>query len=382
MRTRALTRPARVAAIGAAVLGLVLSATGCNAGRPPAASVEGRDISVERIDQIVAAYVEADPEQYGPQVSGEGEGTYRMDAVSAILNTVLLQMVQSELAEREGAVATDADREEATSLVETFFAPGAAPSNDPMAQPTEEQAQAQAASLAVFEAIPEDTREWLIDLRADSLALAREVGASEEELAAEAQRTFDADPDAYQDRYCLRVIVVQETDLPAVQDRLAGGEDFGALAAEVSLDESTAQAGGELGQCVPTAELEGAGLAPEVLALVQPLEVGEVSGTFPLGDGGVAIFERREATVADVQGEIVATLPPTGEAAVSELVQAEIGSIDIDIDPRFGTWDAATGTVTPPGGARAPAAAAEGVDAASTGGEAPASSSVPAAPEG
>ncbi|HEV7722854.1 MAG TPA: hypothetical protein VGO60_16295, partial [Iamia sp.] len=60
--------------------------------------------------------------------------------------------------------------------------------------------------------------------------------------------------------------------------------------------------------------------------------------------------------------QVEASLPPTGEAALAELVREEIGQIDVDVDPRFGTWDADTGTITPPDGARVPESDGELID--------------------
>ncbi|HEV7721887.1 MAG TPA: peptidylprolyl isomerase, partial [Iamia sp.] len=281
MRPRALTRPARTVATGAALVGLVLSATSCNVGRPPAATVEGRDISAERIDDLVAAFVEADPETFGPQVEGDGEDTYDMAAVAAILGTLVVQTVQAELADREGAIPDESERDEAEDLVRNSFVPGADAEPDPgTGEPTEEAAQAQETSGKVFDALTPETRAWLVDLRATTLALTREISADPEEVTAQARQIFEADPTPYQDLYCLRAIVVDGADVPAVQQRLAAGEDFGAVSAEVTIDTQVAQAGGELGQCLPGDQLETTQLAPGIIALVQPLQPGQVSDPF------------------------------------------------------------------------------------------------------
>lgn len=364
MHPRALTRPARAVATGAALLGLVLTATSCNAGRPAAATVEGRAIPVERVDDLVAAFLEGDPETYGPRIEGEGEGTYQMAAVANVLSSLIIQVVQSELAERQGAVPTEEERTEAEELVRTSFAEGASAEPDPATgQPSPEAAQAQETSAAIFDALPDETRDWLIELRATTLALVRVVGEGATGVEEQARQIYEADPTVF-DALCLRAIVVAAPDLPAVQDRLAAGEDFGQVSAEVSIDEQVAAAEGSLGECIPISQMPQF-LPQEIIDLVTPLEVGQVSDVFELPDGSVAVFEveeRQPAAFEDVRPAIEATLPDPGEAALADLVRGEIGDIDVDVDPRFGSWNAETGSVDPPEGARVPEGSEELVD--------------------
>ncbi|HEX7133348.1 MAG TPA: hypothetical protein VF228_12280 [Iamia sp.] len=367
MRLRALTRPARAVATGAALAGLVLSATSCNVGRPTAASIEGREISVERLDELVAAFIEADPETNGPQLEGEGEDTYRMSAVAGILNTLVIQVAQTELAQREGAIPTEEERTEAEDLVRNSFATGAEAEPDPATgEISEEAAAAQETSAAVFDALSTDTQEWLVDLRATTLALTREL-AEGADLSEQARQAYESDPSVY-DALCLRAIIVGTDALEGVQDRLAAGDDFGAVSAEVTIDPDIAAANGELGGCLTPSELTAAGLAQPIVDLVTPLEVGEVSEPVELEEGTVALFDvsdRQPTPFEEVQADIEATLPDPGEAALADLVQGSIVDLDIDVDPRFGTWDASTGTITPPDGARTPAVDSELVDATS-----------------
>ncbi len=76
----------------------------------------------------------------------------------------------------------------------------------------------------------------------------------------------------------LRDIVVEQKDLQSVQDRLAAGEDFGTLAAEVSLDSNKAL-GGDM-------DWQPRGALPaEVEDVVFSLEVGQVSEPMSLSAG-------------------------------------------------------------------------------------------------
>jgi len=363
VRPRALTRPARAVATGAALLGLVLSATSCNVGRPPAATVAGREIPAERIDDLVAAFVEADPDTFGPQIEGEGEGTYAMAAVAVILSSLVVQSVQTELADRLGVGPDGAERTEAEGLVRNSFAPGADAEPDPATgEPTEEAAQAQETSGKVFDALSKETREWLIDLRATTLALTRELAKDAPDPGEQARQIYDADPSVFES-LCLRAAVVATADAAPVQARLDAGEDLGAVSAEVSTNPEIAGAQGDLG-CVLVSDMPQY-FPEEIISVVSTLEPGVVSEGVELPDDTTAWFEltqRVNAPFENVQEQIVATLPDPAEAALADLVQEEIGGIDVDVDPRFGTWDAETGTITPPDGARGPETDVELID--------------------
>jgi hypothetical protein len=303
----------------------VMSSAACNPGRPPAAQVGSTDISAERIDEIIAAAVEVDPETFVPEVEGDGEGTYALDEVARLLNTVVLQAAQAELADREGASPTEAERTEAEELVRNSFSAGAIVPPDTEA--SEEQLQAQEDSSAIFDALSEDTQEWLVDLRAHTLALGR---IAQEQVSGGGARGAD-------DPVCLRAIVVDAAQVEPVQQRLADGEDFGDVSSEVTIDPQLAEAGGSLGEdCLTATQYEQAGLEPQFVAVISELDFGEVSDPVDLGEGVVALFEVRQDS----------------EAALATYVVREIDGVEIKIDPRFGTWDPETGEITPPAGAR------------------------------
>jgi parvulin-like peptidyl-prolyl isomerase len=84
------------------------------------------------------------------------------------------------------------------------------------------------------------------------------------------QRFRDQIP-ATTDQVHLRDIVVRQDNLQAVQDRLNAGEDFAAVAADVSLDTTTKAQGGDMGW-----QPRG-GMPPEAESAVFSLEVGQVS---------------------------------------------------------------------------------------------------------
>ena len=116
------------------------------------------------------------------------------------------------------------------------------------------------------------------------------------------RQRFRAQIPATTEQIRLRDILVQQTDLQKVLDRLKAGEDFAAVASEVSLDTTTKDKGGEM-------DWQARGeLPPEAESAVFSLEVGQVSEPVYL-NGGYYLYQvlekaaDREVT-ADQQQQI------------------------------------------------------------------------------
>ncbi len=349
MRHRALSRTARVATVGLALL-VVAATSACNPGRPPAATVGGTDISAARVDQMLEAFVEGAPDIYRSAIQGQGDDTTQMGAASAILNSLVLQVLQAQLAEDAGVVPGADDIDEATRLVQASFVSGAAQPDDPA--PAEGAAAALEQSTAIFDAMPADLQDWLVDLRATTLAFSDSLATEDE-----AREVYDADPSAY-DLLCLRAIIAEPDGVDAVQQRLDAGDDFGAVSTDLTIDPQLAAAGGELGQCLTLDQMVQAGLSQAVVDIIATLDdTGDLTGPVDLGDGYAYWFElqeRQQRAFDDVAEEIQQGLTGGGDAALQQRVQDALADVDVRVDPRFGTWDAETGSITPPEGSRVP----------------------------
>jgi parvulin-like peptidyl-prolyl isomerase len=94
-------------------------------------------------------------------------------------------------------------------------------------------------------------------------------------------------PDTVEQVRMRQILVGTEDEARSVLERLDGGEDFGELARELSLDEATKEEGGEKGW-VARDELD-----LSYAVKVFDLEVGTVSQPIP-GPGGYFIFEEEE----------------------------------------------------------------------------------------
>ncbi len=348
------SRPRRRAAVAlVALLALVLAASACSAvGQPPAATVEGTDISADVVDEIVEAYIEADPETYGAPFKGDGADTLSMDPVSNVLGSLVVQELQSQLAQDRGVTPTDEERTQAEDAVRTSFV-----QQEQAAPEGEGPSESEQTSTAVFEALAESTQEYLIDLRADALALSRELGSESGAADAAARAFYDQNPMQFT-AVCLRLLAVAEPDLPAVQARLDAGEDFGDVSREVSVDPQVVQALDGPPQCTALSQLQSQ-LQPEAFQQLASAAEGDVVGPFAFDDQGNVVLVEIQSTqltpFEEVREAILTQIPAPGDQAVSDLLTREAPEADVSVDPRFGTWDPDQARVLPPDGADAPA---------------------------
>ena len=175
---------------------------------------------------------------------------------------------------------------------------------------TEEEADAAAVELDEFLTI-------LVDTRAHQLAFERLLAA-------------DLDP-ATAGVPCVRhILVTTEDEADTILDRLADGEDFAALAIELSTGPS-GPAGGELG-CA-----DSASYVPEFMIAVDEAELNTPVGPVQTQFG----FHVLEVTDYEVQA---GNLAQDAYFAVIESVEVEVTNPE-----RYGTWDPSFGEIIPPG---------------------------------
>ena len=98
------------------------------------------------------------------------------------------------------------------------------------------------------------------------------------------------------------LVVATEADAQALLGRLNAGEDFGALAQDYSIDESSGRQGGDLGWFI-----EGELLYPEVARTAFALEPGMVAGPIR-SDLGYHLIQTLEKGTRTLEGAALATL--------------------------------------------------------------------------
>ncbi|HWH32063.1 MAG TPA: peptidylprolyl isomerase, partial [Egibacteraceae bacterium] len=245
-------------ALLAAVLVLPLAACGGAVGDPDAAAVvNGAAIPLDTVAQRYES-VRRDP-QLAQQLAADEDGSFKARVQARLLTQMIQAELLSQAAEDIGIEITDADIEaERQSIIEQVGG------QEAFDQIIEENALSE-----------RDVRDQIRDL-----VVEREV---EEALGADVQ-VSDADVRAFYEenratRYdrvrASHILVPTREEAERVMERLQAGEDFAALAQELSQDPGSAQQGGDLGEftrgrLVP--EFEEAAFGAEVGELVGPIQ--------------------------------------------------------------------------------------------------------------
>ena len=298
---------------------LTLTAAACAGDDSPLATVNGEEITIEDMVALNPSYEEIDEFEQGGFVDDLGL-------------VVLLRAI-------ENTAGADFGIDVAASEVEEFIA---SPPPD------------RAATIATWQGnvASGGMTEGQLRLNVKSL-LVRD--AVIEELLADSEAMgdlFEQSPQLFASA-CVRHILTQlEDEAIAASDRIAAGEDFAAVADDVSRDTTTdggLLADPESGECDVPLEV----FVPEFgyEAAVAPL--GEVTGPF-VSDFGWHIILVEERTIPASLAEIQADLDTfVSDAVRSQLVTPWINdAIDtavIEIDPGIGTWSETGNAILPAG---------------------------------
>lgn len=335
----------RLAAASAVALVLAGGAAACSSGPlapDPAATVNGAEITrqdvQDEVDATTAFYADAadaelsdtDYAALADAAKGEGADTTSRSATTQ----ALLTLIQDELVRQE-LEAADALPDEA-------------------AKQTVRDGLVQQLGADTLEQL--DTR--FIDRYVESTALAQALQQLRAEEANAAQEAPDpAEVEAQRDAryeellteqpYCFRVIrTASEAEAQAALDRVEGGEDFAAVAADTSvLADQFADA---FVGCGSAEQLQNA-LGVDVTGAQEGDRFGPLTTTGSNGEPAYDVVEvagtsgpTREQAQAQLETEIPSTVTPVDAASID--LQTEVSALlaeaDVWVDPRYGTWNA------------------------------------------
>lgn len=166
----------------------------------------------------------------------------------------------------------------------------------------------------------------------------------EEPTEAEIQAAFDAGA-ANQTQVCARHILVETEDAAQVAyDRAVAGEDFAALATELSTG-PTGPDGGDLGCAAPSGYVAPFAAAVMEAPLNEPY--GPVETEF--GFHVILVTERTVPELAELHDTIAANLKTVAASTLfNEWAVAEIRSADVQVAESYGTWTLPEDTMQPP----------------------------------
>ena len=134
-------------------------------------------------------------------------------------------------------------------------------------------------------------------------------------------------------------------ELDGAVARLDAGEDFATVAREVSGDEGSAPDGGDLG-CSPRGTL-----LPELDEVAWTAEPGTVSEPVRTRVGWHVVRprERREPTLEEAAPTLIQIALQRERSTFLEWLAGATADAAIAVDPAYGEWDPALGSVVPPG---------------------------------
>ena len=280
----------------------------CGSGSGVAATVDGTDITVADVEALI---------------SGDGSEIPKTEFAGA-LGFLVQQQIISEAAETEfGIVIPEEDvTAEATALFE----------ESANGQTREEFLEAQGIT------------EELLQQFAHSQLL---VGEISETLQADVEQPTQEEIDTHisdaEALYCSsHILVATEQEANDILARIEAGEDFAALATELSTDTGSGAQGGDLGCSAPEV------YDPAFAAALTEAEVGVPTDPVESQFGFHVILLREDEL--PTEAEAIETLTAdASSAAASTWFTDQFESAEVTVDETYGTWEATpTPQVVPP----------------------------------
>ena len=299
------------------VLGAVVLAA-CGGGGTPAATVDGTDITVGDVESLIAT---------------DGS-TITKEQFAQFLAFSIQWVVIGDSAEADyGIVITDEQAaEEADRIYEEVGAEG---------QSREDFLSTRGVTEAFLLSI---ARQGLIDVEVREILREDVTAPSTEEI-----ETARGDAAVALTNVCAsHILVATEQEANDIVTRLDGGEDFGALAVELSTDTGSGANDGALGCTTPDTYVEP--FAEAVMAA----PVGEVYDQVIQTEFGfhlILVTDREEPVEADLPSEDEIVEGLQDEQILAELEDwflTSVAAADVTVDEQFGTWQPNPPLVVPP----------------------------------
>lgn len=339
MRLTSTRRP--LFALVSLLLVVVLVGAGCSDTLEDVATVDGDGISRSEFDDELArmleneAFVDALREaQFDVPESGDAS-----DAVDARLTALWLDTRIDQIAidaefEEQGLEVDDAHRELARTRMESFFT---TVESDEALEP-----------LVVFDYFAEDLQEVFIERNARALAVAgADAEPPAEPTESELRDYYDELVETTRgqcptDKQVAHILVETEAEADAVISRLAAGEEFIALAGQLSTDTSSSTQGGQLG-CLREGQFvepfQNAALAAPIGETVGPVQSEFGWHVILVTPFAVPAFEvLRDQVEEQLTQEREQEAAQAADEALSEIVEERLRDAEVTVNPRYGRW--------------------------------------------
>jgi hypothetical protein len=303
--------PRRLISISLLALTVLTTATSCSSVTKDAARFNDETLSNSEFDDLLVGFAAATPEAF--LTSGNLHAKVAQRIVRSWIST---QAIVTAL-KNAGVEITDEDRNAALTALQ---------------------------AEAGFNDAAQVVQDFYVLASASQSVANREFEVNSDDLKA-----------LYEDRstqsgaVCLRAILVAtQEEIDAVTARIAAGEDFAAIAQEVSLDSSSANGGALEDQTTGSGCLEQAAfekqVTPEFFTALTDAKVGQVTASFEIPTvGWVVLLVRPFDEVADDVAALIA-----GNGAI-EAGRSVLSSAKVWVSPEYGRWDPTTLSIVPVG---------------------------------
>ncbi|MEI7506577.1 MAG: peptidylprolyl isomerase [Actinomycetes bacterium] len=296
--------PRRLISLTVLALTVMTTATSCSSVTKDAARFNDESLSNSEFDDLLIGYAAAVPEAF--LASGNIDISI---AQGIVQNWISTEAVVTAL-DQVGIKITDEDlRSALTSLqVQTGFSDA-----------------------------PKVVQDFYVLASASQAVANREFAMSSDDL-----KSLYEGQGSKSGAVCLRAILVKtQEEIDAVTSRLDAGEDFAAIAQEVSTDSSATNGGALQDQtsgsgCLEQSTFESQ-VTPEFLTALADAKIGQATASFEIPTvGWVVLLVRPFDEVADDVANLI-----SGNGAVAA-GRAVLQDAKIWVSPEYGRWDAET----------------------------------------
>jgi foldase protein PrsA len=303
---------------GATVLALALVATACGSVSPYAAKIDNKSISEDSLNDELRSIAANGPYlklvESRQQVTGTGAGTFDAAFTAlALTRQIYYQLIGTELANRKLSVTAEDLAAARTTVVE------------------------QIQGEDVFKDFPKSYQDELVRRQAQldllTLSLNGLTGSTDEA----ARAYYEGHKAEFANSCVSHILVPDQAKADDVRARIAGGQDFAAIARAESQDTQSAQKGGELGCEIN----EDTGFVPEFMLAVSTQPVGEVGAPVKtqFGFHVIKVTSRATPPYDQVKDQARQRLAESGKEKLLTWLQETISKAKIEINPKYGTFN-------------------------------------------
>ena len=314
----------KLLALAPVVVAAALIGSACSTVNPSAATVNGESLDRSTFSDTLhefadnPAFIARVSAAGQPSVKGNGSDTVSADFARQALQREIVVLVARQENENRGAAITPEIEAAARQDVETQF------------------------GLEAFEGFSKSFQDSLVEQNAQIFALRASVAGSTLDDAA-LQKVFDEDPSQFAEVCASHILVNTKDEADAVVDRLSSGEDFGAVAADVSIDSGSADSGGQLGciaRGVTVPEFEDALFATPVGQTSDPVQT-------EFGYHVIKVTDKKSPEFDEAKPLVLQKVLNDSNDDFNDVLNGSLQKATVSVDPRYGMWNESISAVVP-----------------------------------